>query len=107
MRFSTFRDLFRDALENSDPDVFIAERGWQDWMDAYGGDTDRLARDMRYIWDAAHIGVRAIRDRVGASQAGFARRFGIPTRTYEAWEMGERRPPPYVVMLLAYAAFGE
>ena len=42
-----------------------------------------------------------IRAQTGLSQAAFAARYKIPKRTYEAWEMGERKPPSYLIFLLA------
>lgn len=47
--------------------------------------------------------IRAIRSRTGLSQAAFAARYEIPKRTVEAWEMGQRTPPPYVIRLLSEA----
>lgn len=47
--------------------------------------------------------IRAIRARTGLSQAAFAARYEIPKRTVEAWEMGQRTPPPYVIRLLSEA----
>ena len=44
--------------------------------------------------------IKAIRARTGLSQKMFSEAFGIPSRTYEAWEMGERKPPQYVIRLL-------
>lgn len=41
-----------------------------------------------------------IRKLLGVSRAEFSRRYGIPPRTLEAWDKGERTPPPYVVTLL-------
>lgn len=45
--------------------------------------------------------IRAIRAQTGLSQAAFAARYKIPQRTYEAWEMGERKPPAYLIFLLS------
>lgn len=47
--------------------------------------------------------IKAIRAGTGLSQKKFAEAFGIPSRTYEAWEMGERKPPAYVIRLLQLA----
>lgn len=45
---------------------------------------------------AAHvpdaIDVRALRERFGLSQAGFARRFGFRLDAVQNWEQGRRRP---------------
>lgn len=47
--------------------------------------------------------LKAIRASAGLSQAKFSEKFDIPRRTLEAWEAGERKPPQYVVSLLAAA----
>lgn len=44
--------------------------------------------------------IKAIRASTGLTQKEFEKAFGIPSRTYEAWEMGERKPPQYVIRLL-------
>ena len=41
-----------------------------------------------------------IRKRSGLSQAKFGEKYGIPKRTIESWEMGERECPGYVMSLL-------
>lgn len=41
-----------------------------------------------------------IRKRSGLSQAKFGEKYGIPKRTIESWEMGERECPVYVMSLL-------
>lgn len=47
--------------------------------------------------------VKRIRALSGLSQAKFASFYGIPRRTVEAWEMGDRIPPDYVLSLLERA----
>lgn len=44
---------------------------------------------------------RAIRYESGLTQAAFADRYGIPKRTIENWEGGQREAPAYVLDLLA------
>ena len=41
-----------------------------------------------------------IRKMLGISRAEFSRRYGIPIRTLENWDAGERLPPDYVIKLL-------
>lgn len=48
--------------------------------------------------------LKEIRERTGLTQIGFARKYGIPKRSYENWEMGERVPSPYLRDLLARVA---
>lgn len=46
--------------------------------------------------------IRALRAETGLTQAGFSAALGIPRRTIQSWEMGERECPAYVVELIAY-----
>lgn len=46
--------------------------------------------------------VKEIRDKTGLDRKYFADYFKIPLRTIEDWEAARRRPPEYVVRLLAY-----
>lgn len=43
-----------------------------------------------------NVDIRAIRRRMGLSQAMFARQFGFPVSTLRNWEQGKRRPDPAV-----------
>ena len=43
---------------------------------------------------------KAIRKASGLPQAAFADRYGIPKRTVENWEGGQREAPSYVLDLL-------
>ena len=52
----------------------------------------------------AAVDVRAVRRRIGLSQAAFARRFGINPRTVQDWEQGRYRPDPMARALLTIIA---
>lgn len=92
-----FFSLFSAALSSSDRDVFVSV--WGDAPDA-GIPADRIDLLAR-IWDAAHLTIRDIRQHTGLSQAAFATRYCIPTRTLEDWERGVRSCPDYLRLLLA------
>lgn len=47
--------------------------------------------------------IKDIRAHTGLTQVKFAERYHIPTRTLENWERGIRKPPEYVIYLLALA----
>lgn len=47
--------------------------------------------------------LREVREKYGYSRAMFSREFGIPIRTLENWESGERTPPNYVMTLIFYS----
>lgn len=45
--------------------------------------------------------LKELRQRTSLSQAKFAKKFSIPLSTYEHWEMNVRKPPIYVVKMIA------
>ncbi len=49
------------------------------------------------------LSVKKMRKLLGMSQDGFSRKYGIPKRTIENWESGDRQPPEYVLDLLRRA----
>lgn len=100
-----FYTLFGDAITSPDRDTFVSDWSlssvWGDAPDAAipADRIDTLAR----LWDAAHLTIRDIRQHTGLSQAAFATRYCIPTRTLEDWERGVRSCPDYLRLLLAQA----
>ena len=51
--------------------------------------------------------IKKMRAETGMSQAKFCEYFGIPKRTLEEWERGSRKPPEYLLRLLAYKLSAE
>ena len=47
--------------------------------------------------------IKEIRQQTGLSQVRFAEHYGIPRRTLEAWESGNREPAEYLLTLLQRA----
>lgn len=43
-----------------------------------------------------------IRDKVGMTQEAFAKWIGVPLRTYQHWEMGDRQPQSWAVKLITH-----
>jgi putative transcriptional regulator len=50
----------------------------------------RTALPMRYVPE--EVDVKAIRARLGLSQAEFSRRYAVSPRSLQEWEQGRRRP---------------
>lgn len=44
--------------------------------------------------------LKEMRESAGMTQEQFAQRYGIPLRTYQSWEGGERKPAPYIIQLI-------
>lgn len=101
-----FCALFAAALTAANRDAFVSawslSSAWGDALDA-DSPADRIDLLAR-LWDAAHLTIRDIRQRTGLSQAAFATRYCIPTRTLEDWERGVRSCPDYLRLLLADSA---
>lgn len=101
-----FCALFAAALNAADRDAFVSDwslsSAWGDALDA-DSPADRIDLLAR-LWDAAHLTIRDIRAHTGLSQAAFATRYCIPTRTVEDWERGVRTCPDYLRLLLEESA---
>lgn len=48
------------------------------------------------------MNIKTLREQTGLSQIAFSEKYHIPHRTLQGWELGERKPPDYVVELLEY-----
>ena len=44
--------------------------------------------------------IKEARQAAGLTQAEMSKLLGIPRRTVESWDMGERKPPAYVEALI-------
>lgn len=52
----------------------------------------KVALPMRYIEIPEDVDVKAIRFKLGLSQAEFSRRYAVSQRSLQEWEQGRRRP---------------
>lgn len=65
------------------------------------------ADDYEKIWGepeeiAPTDSLSEIRAKVGMTQEAFAKWIGVPLRTYQHWEMGDRQPQSWAVKLIAH-----
>lgn len=103
MNYKTFATLYSEAAEYNDIDMYICERGWQDWMDSYN-DPSQIATDLNKIFDMAKTSLGDIRKNFNLSRAKFCRIYHIPIRTVEDWERMDRIPD-YVKCMICYTLF--
>lgn len=100
-----FAMVWGDALQTADRDQYISDWSlssiWGDDLE-YDIPADRIEM-LGLLWDVAHMSVKDIRSHTGVSQRKFADAFGIPARSLENWEGGQRDATPYVKLLLAHA----
>lgn len=102
MKFELFKQLYSEALEDTTLELFITERGWQDWMDGY--QPQEVTEFLNKIYKLANNPLKNTRK---VSRAEFARQYAIPARTLQDWDLGNRTPPIYVKMLIDYAQFND
>lgn len=101
MKFSLFKQLYSEALEDETTlEYFIAERGWQEWMECYT--PDEVAELLSHIYRLANSPLKDTRE---VSRAEFSRQYAIPVRTLEDWDTEKRSAPAYVKLMLDYAQF--
>lgn len=106
VKYALFAKLYFEALDYTDPDMFVAERGWQDWMDAIE-DPDKIVFVLRSIYDFAKLSLQEIRESYHLSRAAFCRLFNIPIRTVEDWEAKRNKMPIYTKLLICFALITE
>lgn len=100
MKFELFKELYDEALGTASLDLYIAERGWQDWMEEYK--SDEVADILNHIYYLANNPLKETRK---TSRAEFSRQYNIPIRTLQDWDLGNRNAPEYVKMLIDFAQF--
>ncbi len=101
MNFELFSGLYKEASESSDKEMFIAELGWQEWMNQYNA--NQIGIMLSDIYTLANSGIRENRERYGLTRAAFCRRHNIPRRTAESWEMEQNKIAPYLKELFDYS----
>lgn len=98
-----FYALWTEALVSEDRAAYVSD--WclsSIWDDDEGAEIPAgRVEQLGELWDMAHMSIREIREHTGLTQAAFSARHGIPKRTLENWEGGQRSCPDYVRLLLA------
>lgn len=113
MKFEIFSKLFNEAHQYKDIDMYVAERGWEDWMDDYA-DIDDDAPDASDIYDVlteiyslAHMNIKQMRSHLNLTFNEFSYRYSVASRTVQDWEYGKSKTPEYILKLVAYTIFME
>lgn len=96
--FTDFRRLYSEAMETNNVEMYIAERGWQDWMDDDSDPTDTLTS----IYSMANGGITSIVEASKLNKTDFCRTFAIPRSTFFNWQSGGNNFP-YTLLWLSYA----
>lgn len=72
----------------------------------FGNICDIIGIRNGYVMEGIHMELREelieLRKSTGMNKKQFSEYFGIPYRTYQDWELGNRRVPEYLLRLMAY-----
>lgn len=99
--YELFIRLYGEALESVSLDSYIAERGWQDWMEPFTA--EQVAKILELVYNYANRGMQESREKY-YSRAEFSRCYHIPLRTVENWEF-EKTNAEYAKILVMYTFF--
>ena len=103
MNYELYLRLYSEAKSYADVDMYIAERGFQDWMEPY---TETEVVDiLRTIFNISGMTFKDLREAIGLSRIQFSRSYSIPIRSLENWDAGAREAPEYVLDLVSYTIF--
>ena len=107
MEFKIFSKLYDEAKNYGDIDMYVAERGWQEWMDKYSQDSDVsvIADILHSIFELSKMDIKQLRTSLGLTFNAFSSIYSVPSRTVQDWEYGKNKTPEYMKKLVAYTIF--
>lgn len=99
--FETYRQLYSEAREYRRFDMYVAERGWEDWMEMVPeGNGIKL---LKAIYKISNGGIESMLQVSGFNLKGIADLCVIPYTTLQRWKLGISSAPEYTLMLMSYA----
>lgn len=107
MLYEVFVRLYKEGKEYDNEEMYIAERGWQDWMDRYAGGDDSMTviALLKLIYKLSKMTLREMRGDL--SRVEFEQKYKIPSMSLKNWEVGKRKAPEYVQCMIAYVIFND
>lgn len=107
MTYKIFRELYEQAREYDNINLYIMERGWQDWMNDLSG-ADVISDVLKKIYSLANSDNKwkAISEEFRNFKE-ISDIFGIPYKTMQNWNSGHVRPSEYLLLLIAYAVIND
>ena len=99
--YELFLRLYREALDSASLEYYIAERGWQEWMDPFTD--EQIVKILKTIYSYANKSMKEVRKQY-YSRTDFCQSYGIPLRTVENWETKENNTE-YAKSLVMYTFF--
>ena len=100
--YDLFTKLYGEAKTYDSLELYISERGWQDWMDNF--DIETVTSILKKIYEYSKETLQDIRTKLNYSRIGLSRAYYIPLRTLENWD-DKQNMPEYVEVLIKYTFF--
>lgn len=99
IEFDVFTRLYEEAKSYNNLDMYIMERGWQEWMNALESGT--VAEVLKYIYSIAKDGFPELLNHYETLRK-VSDRFGIPYSTLQRWKSGITDVPEYTLVMMTY-----
>lgn len=104
--YEIFLKLIEESREYEDSEMYIAERAWQKWMDPFEGNPELITKILDIIFRMGKSNIQDERKIIGIlSRAEMSRKYRIPLRTLENWELNENNIADYTMNLILYTFF--
>lgn len=107
MKYRDFRNIYLSLGDCDSEEMFIAERGWQDWMEEYADDESggKITNILHAFWCIKDNIVKGLKIVCGLTQEEIDEDYGIPKRTIEDWSSGAHIAPQGKACMLAFCVF--
>lgn len=104
--YETFLKLLEESKEYEDQEMYIAERAWQEWMNSFEDNPELITKILGIVFRMGKSNIQNERKAIGiSSRAEMSRKYRIPLRTLENWELKENNIPSYTMSLILYTLF--
>ena len=107
MKYLDFRNIYLSLDDCDSEEMFIHERGWQDWMEEYADDEsgEKITNILHDVWCMKGNIVKGLKSVFGLTQKKISEEYGIPIRTVEQWSSELKKIPPEKACMLAFCVF--
>lgn len=101
MKYSYYLAYIAEAKNYESSAALLAEYGYPPDCRL---SPDNLVKAFDIIWAVSKGDFAAL---TGSNRAAFARKFSIPSRSLQNWELGTREPPEYILQMIGYILISE
>ena len=107
MTFKLFKELYGEAMEATDLDHYIMERGWQEeWMSGMPLDTITTILKKTYKLAKAPDKWKEIKGCFPSLKA-LSDYIGVPYSTLQKWSIGASKPTNYILLILSFIVIND